>query len=198
MTSKTRRFAIGLTTAAVLALPSLAQAGHDSYRYAEVVDVDPIYSYVSVQVPQRECWTDVEYEQVPVYRRGNGHRDNDRRRSGSAFPTVAGGLVGGVIGRQFGSGKGRDAMTVVGTLVGAAIGHQSSHRESYQDHRYTSAGYRTVSHPIERCDVKYITEKRRELEGYRVTYRYGGRSYTTRTQIHPGTRIRVQVEVTPA
>lgn len=196
MTSKTRRFAMVLTTAAVLALPSLALAGHDSTRYAKVVDVDPIYSYVSVQVPQRECWTDVEYEQVPVYRRGSG--DDGHRHGGSAFPTVAGGLVGGVIGRQFGSGKGRDAMTVVGTLVGAAIGHQSSHREQYRNPRYTRAGYRTVSHPVERCDVRYITEQRRELEGYRVTYRYAGRSYTTRTQTHPGTRIRVQVEVTPA
>ena len=51
---------------------------------------------------------------------------------------------------------------------------------------------------MERCEVNYVTEQRRELEGYRVTYRYGGRNYTTRTRTHPGTRIRVQVEVTPA
>jgi uncharacterized protein YcfJ len=193
MTSKTRRLAIGVT-AALLALPSLALAGHDSYRYAKVVDVDPIYRYHSVQVPQRECWTEVEYEQVPVYRRD--YRSDHTQRS-SAVPTIAGGLVGGVIGRQFGSGRGRDAMTVVGTLVGAAIGHQSSHRNQYEP-AYTEAGYRTVSHPVERCEVRYLTEERRELEGYRVTYRYGGRNYTTRTQVHPGTRIRVQVEVTPA
>ena len=88
-------------------------------------------------------------------------------------------------------------MTVVGTLVGAAIGHQSSHRSHYEPN-YTRAGYRTVSHPVERCEVRYLTQERRELEGYRVTYRYGGRNYTTRTLTHPGTRIRVQVEVTPA
>ena len=66
-------------TAATLAatLPSLALAGHGGgYQYAKVVDVEPIYRYVQVQVPQRECWTDIEYETVPRHR---SHRGRPRR-----------------------------------------------------------------------------------------------------------------------
>lgn len=167
--------------------PALALADHDGYQYAKVVDVEPVYSYVQVQVPERECWTEIRYESIP-------HRPS--RRSGSAVPTIAGGVIGGVIGRQFGSGNGRDAMTVLGTLVGAAVGHQASHRtrDTYDDY-----GYRRVrEHPVERCTTHYITEERRDLDGYLVTYRYAGRTYTTRTREHPGKRIRVRVDVTPA
>jgi len=168
-------------------LPSLALASHDGYQYAKVVDVEPVYRYVQVQIPERECWTEIRYESVSP---------RHDRRGGSAVPTIAGGVLGGVIGRQFGSGNGRDAMTVLGTLVGAAVGHQSSHRRyvDYDDHGYP----RVRERPVERCTTHYVTEERRDLDGYLVTYRYAGREYTTRTTEHPGERIRVRVEVTPA
>ena len=51
---------------------------------------------------------------------------------------------------------------------------------------------------MERCETRYTTREEREPDGYRVTYRYAGREYTTRTEQHPGKRIRVRVEVTPA
>lgn len=176
-----------MATIVAAALPSLATAGSGDYRYAKVVDVEPLYRYETVEIPHRECWTRTEYRETS-YR-------NETRRRGSALPTIAGGVIGGVIGRQFGSGNGRDAMTVVGTLVGAAIGHSSSHRRSYDDDgRYT----RVRAAPVEHCETWYETEERRTIEGYRVTYRYAGRRYTTRTQHHPGERIRVYVDVTPA
>jgi uncharacterized protein YcfJ len=174
-----------LMAAAALALPSLASAGDGRYRYAKVVDVQPLYRYETVQIPQRECWTRTEYRET-TYRRG---RSNGSR----ALPTIAGGVIGGVIGRQFGSGDGRDAMTVVGTLVGAAIGHSSAQRR-YEDGRYVET-HRT---PVERCETWYETEERRTVEAYRVTYRYAGRLYHTRMQHHPGKRIRVHVDITPA
>ena len=112
------------------------------------------------------------------------------------MPTIAGGVIGGVVGRQFGSGNGRDAMTVLGTLIGASIGHEAGRREH---HDYDDYGHARVrSHPIERCETHYTTREERELDGYRVTYRFAGREYTTRTQEHPGNRIRVRVDVTPA
>ena len=174
-----------LTTAIALTLPSIAAAGDGRYRYAKVVDVQPVYGYQTVQIPHRECSTHTEYRRTS-YR-------HDRKRSGSAMPTIAGGVIGGVIGRQFGSGDGRDAMTVVGTLVGAAIGHSASHR---QDHRVRYAGGQ--SRPVERCETWYETEKQRTVDAYRVTYRYAGRHYQTETTRHPGKRIRVHVDVTPA
>jgi uncharacterized protein YcfJ len=173
-----------LVTAAALALPSLAAAGEGRYRYAKVVDVEPLYRYETVQIPRRECWTRTEYRESVRHR--------DRRGDGTALPTIAGGVIGGVIGRQFGSGDGRDAMTVVGTLVGAAIGHSSAHRR-YEDHRYVE----TRSVPVERCETWYDNEERRTVEAYRVTYRYAGRLYHTRMRQHPGNRIRVHVDVTP-
>jgi uncharacterized protein YcfJ len=52
--------------------------------------------------------------------------------------------------------------------------------------------------PVERCETWYETEERRTVKAYRVTYRYAGRTYKTRTRHHPGDRIRVHVSVTPA
>jgi uncharacterized protein YcfJ len=179
-----------LMTAAALALPSLASAGDGRYRYAKVVDVQPLYRYETVQIPQRECWTRTEYRET-TYRRS-------RSNGGSALPTIAGGVIGGVIGRQFGSGDGRDAMTVVGTLVGAAIGHSSAQRR-FDDRRYDDGRYVDYHRaPVERCETWYETEERRTVEAYRVTYRYAGRLYHTRTAQPPGKRIRVHVDITPA
>ena len=35
------------------------------------------------------------------------------------------------------------------------------------------------------------------VAGYDVTYEYAGRQFTTRTNYHPGDRIRVRVDVRP-
>ena len=37
----------------------------------------------------------------------------------------------------------------------------------------------------------------RAVSAYDVTYEYAGRRYTTRTNHHPGERIRVRVDVRP-
>lgn len=37
----------------------------------------------------------------------------------------------------------------------------------------------------------------RRVSGYDVTYEYAGRTYHTRTDHHPGDRIRVRVDVRP-
>ena len=147
-----RKTLIVLTTAAAMALPAVASAAnrHSQYRYADVVDVRPVYRYETVQIPHRECYTRMEYERIPERR--------VRHRSRSALPTIAGGVIGGVIGRQFGSGDGRDAMTVIGTLVGAAVGHNASHR-AHEERRYErGVRYTTVrSRPVEHCEVHYET-----------------------------------------
>jgi len=61
---------------------------------------------------------------------------------------------------------------------------------------YTSG--RARGYEVERCETRYVTQEDKEIDGYYVTYRYAGREYTTRTQEHPGKRIRVRVDVTPA
>lgn len=153
----------------------------DDYAYARVVYVEPIVRFVRVQTPRRDCYDDVEYY----------HDDYDRPRRGTAGATIAGGLIGGLVGRQFGGGDGRDAATLVGTLVGSSVANDRAHRR--QDRRYVQ----TRSYPVERCHVSHASHEEERIDGYRVTYEYDGHEYTTRTQQHPGERIRVRVAVTP-
>lgn len=157
-------------------------SGHTSadYVYADVVAVEPIYRYVRVRQPQRECWDEEVYDT---------HRYRDH---GTAGATIVGGVIGGAIGRQFGDGKGRDAMTVVGTLVGSAVAHDQAVRRQYYDD-YDRPQARTV----QRCATRVQSYEDRRIDGYYVTYRYGGREYTTRTASEPGRRVRVRVAVTP-
>jgi uncharacterized protein YcfJ len=169
-----------LLTASVTARADHRREDRDRgvYDYARVTEVVPIISYVEVRRPHHECWDEVVYYEEP-------------RRTGTAGSTIVGGIVGGVIGRQFGDGRGRDAMTIVGTLVGSAIGHDAAVRRQRRD------GYETYSRTEERCRTSYSLDREERVDGYQVTYRYRGRSFTTRTDTHPGERIRVRVSVTP-
>ncbi|MFK8053686.1 MAG: glycine zipper 2TM domain-containing protein [Woeseiaceae bacterium] len=144
----------------------------DQYRYARVLDVKPLIRTISVEVPVREC-----YER-PV-------RYETRRRDGVGR-TIAGAIIGGVIGNQFGDGGGRDAMTALGTVIGAAAANDGQRAESQ---------VRTRTERF--CETRYEYETRDRVEGYRVTYRYKGETYTTRTESDPGDRIRVRVRVEP-
>lgn len=167
-----------LAVAALLAALASAGAqaggsgyGSDGYDFARVTDVTPIYQDIQVRRPRTECWEETVAYPGP----------------GSAAGTVIGGLIGAAIGREAGHHRrGRNGRTLAGAAVGAAIGHEVS--------RAGKTRYGTE----QRCQVvdEFITE--RELVGYDVRYRYNGRHYLTRTDQHPGDRIRVRVDVTPA
>lgn len=150
------------------------------YDYAKVVDVDPIRHQVRVETPRRECWDEVR--EVRSARYSESH---------SAGPMILGGIIGGVVGHQIGSGRGKDVATVAGTLIGASVGHDVAVKNG-----------RTYSEPreetVERCATRYEEEYEERIEGYRVTYLYEGREYTTRLPYDPGDRIRVRVDVRPA
>ncbi len=152
---------------------------YSEYDYARVVDVEPVLRYVTVTTPRRECWE--EEVAVPSRYRGNP--------SGAA--TVAGGIIGAVVGHQIGDGRGRDAATVVGTLLGSAIARDIS--RDRQAGRYSEVRYQTVEH----CSTVEEVRREQRIEGYRVTYVYNGRDYTTRMNEHPGDDIRIRVSVTP-
>lgn len=145
------------------------------YDHAKVVDVDPLVHVVRVSAPRQECWS----EPVTHYEPGG---------AGSYTGTIVGGIIGGTVGNRFGKGRGKDAATIAGTLLGASIGHDLSNNRpgraytSYEDRCRMVPGY---------------TEEER-VDGYRVTYRYRGKTYTTRMPYHPGNRVRVRVTEHPA
>jgi uncharacterized protein YcfJ len=159
--------------AATASASALARHGDGFYDTAKVVWAEPIYETVKVSRPVEDCWS----EQVVV----------SDPRHGSYTGTIAGGIVGGVVGSQFGRGKGKTALTVAGTLLGASIGHDLSHR-------HTSV-QRVVNE--ERCELVEQVEYREQVVGYRVKYRYKGQTFFTRTDEHPGERIRIRVDVDP-
>lgn len=163
--------AFTLTSAGAMAGDRYYRDHHDYDRYekARVTHVEPIYSTVHVTTPHRECWDE------PTYRRG----------SDSYTSTIAGGIIGGVIGNQFGSGNGKTAMTVAGTLLGGSVGRDAGNRDRYHA-RYE-----------ERCRVTESHHHERRIDGYRVTYRYHGQTYTTHMDHHPGKFIPVDVHVEP-
>lgn len=157
--------------------------GHrDHYRnervYARVTHVEPIYQQVSQRVPRESCWR--EDVRVQHASRNNSYTDE-------ILGAVVGGAVGNALGHNSNS-KNRRIKTAIGAALGASVGHDIGQRDSGGHHYETQRRCR-VSHDVEYYD---------EITGYRVAYRYQGRTYHTRTQHHPGKRIKVQVNVQPA
>jgi uncharacterized protein YcfJ len=153
------------------------------YDYARVIDVDPIVSRIRVAVPTRQCWNESRYEE-------GGYRTRSGNVNGA---TLVGGLLGAVVGNQFGHGDGRRAATVAGAALGAVVGNQSAanRRDAY---RYEEPR----ASEVERCETRHEERYEERIEGYRVSYVYDGRRYTTQMPYDPGNRIRIRVNVHPA
>jgi uncharacterized protein YcfJ len=148
------------------------------------------------------------------YVQNGGYRTNDpyypQQQSGygtdtgRTVATVVGGIAGAVLGSKVGGGSGTYAATAIGSMVGGLAGRQiyeSSQRRRYErnavqvcdpvdngyygnNNGYASNGYSNVAN-----DSRVV--------GYDVTYEYAGRQFVTRTNYHPGDRIRVRVDVRP-
>jgi uncharacterized protein YcfJ len=148
--------------------------------YARVIDVEPIVRRVRVTTPDRECWNETQ----EIY---------PSRPSSAAGSAILGTLIGGVIGHQIGHGHrdGRVA-TVGGAIVGAAIGNQIGAQRDARNGQVIP-----VERTVERCNVVYRDDYEERVDGYRVTYVYNGREYSTRMPYDPGRRIRVDVNVRP-
>lgn len=172
---------VSLTT--LLTLSSTASiAGKKHHRQnhnfddsAKVTHVEPLYTTVRVATPQRECWDNHQ------------HRSDYPQRE-SYTSTIAGGIVGGLLGHQLGGGNGKTVMTVSGTLLGGSVGRDLGYKQQHSDDYDRGETCRVTD--------RYFEEER--ADGYRVTYRYQGQSYTTRMDHHPGKRIPVEVSVRPA
>ncbi|MDD5331000.1 MAG: glycine zipper 2TM domain-containing protein [Sulfuricella sp.] len=109
------------------------------------------------------------------------------RAERSVGGAILGGVAGAILGNQVGGGNGRTAATAVGAVTGAMVG----------DRMQNDSG--TGEREIQRCHLEDSWSER--PAGYAVTYRYGGREYTTVMQRDPGVGVGgplpVRVSVTP-
>ena len=153
---------------------SAAFAGHGYDDYARVTDVDPQYEHVNV--PRNECYS--EYEPHSYYRKE--HR--------FLVGPLIGGVAGGLLGAQVGEGSGRVAASAAGAVVGAIVGDRLGNRDR--------GGEQYYQWEVRRC--RMVDDWQTRITGYRVTYEYGGRSYSSVLPYDPGRRLAVRVDVEPA
>lgn len=160
------------------AMSSAALAGHEQdIDYARVVAAQPVYERVAHSVPLEHC----RIEQVRYEYPG------ERRHS--ATGTLVGTMLGAAVGHQVGRDKdGKKIGRIAGAILGASIGNDASRR---------AAPARVEYRDEERCETSYSTEYTHEVVGYDVTYQYNGKMYHTRMDQHPGTEIKVAVDVRP-
>jgi uncharacterized protein YcfJ len=160
---------------------------------ARVVASTPIYE--SINQPRRECWEEEVRYETKRYESTQYEPRADRRSSNSNVgSTIFGGLVGGVLGNSVGKGDGRKAATAIGAALGAIAG------DNYADNRRSYTGGYVSSEPRvqveQRC--REVDNWSRKLTGYDVTYRYQGHEYTTFMPFDPGSKVRVNVNVSLA
>ena len=173
----------------------------DSYHvWVDVLDVDPIVRVDHVDEPVERCFdappatrVDHRYQQA---RRSERQRDRHHDGRGAA---VVGGLVGGLLGNRLGDGKGRESeFTIAGALLGATIAASANSNRYDRHDRYDRQVNRWRSEPVRRCEVTWESRAVERIDGYEVVYRYAGRRFTKIVDDHPGERMRVRVDLSPA
>ena len=170
--------------------------GQGDYDYARVVRVVPVggngYAGVRRDCRSRDYADEGDYGRYGndgyygsgSYGRGGYAGGNS---NGRAISSVVGSVIGALVGSQVGGGSGRIATSAIGSAVGAIAGQQVY--ENAQ--RQRNVGRVTVCDPVP--DGYGYGNASRGGGQYDVTYEYGGRVHTTRTNYDPGDRIRVRV-----
>ncbi|HEY5601731.1 MAG TPA: glycine zipper 2TM domain-containing protein [Gammaproteobacteria bacterium] len=168
---------------AIVSLPVLfattASAEHrpgpkhkEQAQYAKVVRVEPVYKTVRVTYPERVCWEDEVTK--PVIHRVN---------HAAPEAMIVGGILGGVIGHELGRNNNQPMTTIAGALIGTAIASEAN-----------AQYYRTGEYRVEQrqhCRVENHFRTERQLDGYRVSYRYNRTLYTTYMRHNPGKWVEV-------
>ena len=176
------------------------------YDYARVVRVVPVGGNGGYARTGRDCrsrdYADDGYYAGDGYYGNQGYgrdgyygRDDyygDRRvgsGNGRAMASVVGSVIGALVGSQVGGGSGRIATSAIGSAVGAIAGQQVYENQQ----RQRNVGRVTVCDPVpDGAGYGYGNASGGQGQ-YDVTYEYNGRTHTTRTNYHPGDRIRVRV-----
>lgn len=170
------------------------------YRQADEVYAGNGGDYNGDDRYRDDRYRDDRYQDRDGYYGGNdGYRDNRGNEANRTVATVIGGIAGAVLGSKIGDGSGRYVGTAVGSMVGGMAG-RSIYDNSQRNRQVERRGTVRVCDPVPVTsrdgyynDDEYDDGER--LSGYDVTYEYANRTYHTRTNYHPGDRIRVRVDV---
>ena len=119
-----------------------------------------------------------------------------RSGMGGNIATVIGGIVGAAIGSQVGGGSARYATAAIGSMVGGMAG-RGIYEAGQRDRQPMRTGTVRVCDPVAQGGYGSQRVSDGRVTGYDVTYEYAGREFRTRTDYHPGDRIRVRVDVRP-
>jgi len=153
----------------------LVDASDFSYETARVMGSEPITRIVRVSTPRQECW-----DEAITYRE-SGYSDH-------GVSTVVGAILGGAFGNAVGhSNTNKKVGAAVGAVLGGTLGHAHAARRQTPVNEYTAVE--------ERCEVYQDYQEQERVIGYRVTYRYNDKVYTTRMDTPPGETIKVRVTV---
>jgi uncharacterized protein YcfJ len=160
----------GLVAGAVLATAAGAIGGYRALnpkpKFAEVLEVTEATR--NMQVPKEICADVAVTRQRPV-------QDQNQ-----IMGTVAGAVIGGVVGHQIGGGSGKKIATAAGAVAGGYAGNKTQERMQAND---------TYTTTERRCHTE--NETKREVIGYDVRYRLGGKEHRMRMDQRPGERIPV-------
>lgn len=130
------------------------------------------------------------YGNDPYGSQQSGYGNN----TGRTMATVIGGIAGAVLGSKVGGGSGTYAASAIGSMVGGMAGRQVYENTQRNQRRGT---VRVCDPEPVRGGYSSYPANDGRANGYDVTYEYAGRQFTTRTNYHPGDRIRVRVDVRP-
>ena len=136
------------------------------------------------------------YGRDGYYDRNDGYRNTSGSETSRTMATVIGGIAGAVLGSKIGDGSGQYVGTAVGSMVGGMAG-RSIYDNSQRSRQLSQRGTVRVCDPVPTSSQGGYYDGNENLAGYDVTYEYANRTYTTRTNYHPGDRIRVRVDVRP-
>lgn len=157
----------------------------ENVDYAKVVDVYPVTKQIKVSEPVRHCYDKKVWHDTSRKRQGNGYTNE-----------IVGGLIGAAVGnrvgKKIGGSNGRDVATIAGAVLGGVIANDQE-RKHYRKHSHSTGYYKTVKH----CDTSHNVHFEEKVVAYKVTYKYRGQIYKTRTKFHPGDRLKVRVNVSP-
>jgi uncharacterized protein YcfJ len=163
--------------AAILALSTTAYADNykrgsnqTHYKYAKVVDVEPIHQNIRYYEPTRDC-----------------HYERRATRGNNTTAVIVGSLLGGAIGNELGHKKSNKRVgALAGAILGGSIANDMTRgkRSSYGEQEQV-------------CTTTQQLRYHDKIIGYNVGYRYRGQTYYTRMDHHPSDKIKIAVSVRP-